>query len=227
MGRTFTAEEARPGGDQVAVVTHGFWQRQFSNARDVIGKTLMLDGEVYTIVGVLPPEAGTGLFKEADVLMPIALDRDRAPRDERRLFVTGVLKPGVTLQQAAADLDKVTRQLQKEYPQTNAKTGVVVRPLIEMLGGNIQVVMVLLGVIAVLVLCIACANISSIILAHTATRRRELAVRAAIGASRFQQIRQLMIENFVDFVVRWCRRIGAGLVGPPRYSIFEHRSGRL
>ena len=95
--------------------------------------------------------------------------------------MTGLLKPGVTREQAEADLSTVARQLQSDYPLTNARTGVVVRPLIEMLGGNIAAVMVLLSLIALIVVCIACANASSIILAHASTRRRELAVRAALA----------------------------------------------
>ncbi len=128
-------------------------------------------------------------------MVPIVLDRARAKRDERRLYVTGVLKPGIAREQAEADLTAVARQLQADYPDTNAKTGVVVRPLIEMLGGNITAVVILLSLIAFIVLCIACANVSSIILAQVATRRRELAVRAALGAGRFHQIRQFMIES--------------------------------
>jgi putative ABC transport system permease protein len=206
IGRTFTVEEARAGGKRVAIVSDAFWQRQLSATRDAIGRTLMLDGEAHTVIGVLPADAGRGLFRDADVLTPIVLDRERARRDERRLFVTAVLKPATTLEQAEADLDAVARQLQAEYPLTNAKTGVVVRPLIEMIGGNISVVIFLLGLIAVLVVCIACANISSIILARSTIRRRELAVRAALGASRFHQIRQLMLESVVTSTA-------AGVVG--------------
>jgi putative ABC transport system permease protein len=197
MGRTFAADEGRAGGARVAVVTDAFWRRQLSAAHDAVGTTLTLDGETYTIVGVAPPDVGTGMFRSVDLFTPLVLDRERAPRAERRLFVTGVLKPGVTREQAAADLDAIVRQLQTEYPLTNAKTGVVVRPLIEMLGGNIAIVIILLGLIAALVMCIACANISSVILARTASRRRELAVRAALGASRLRQIRQLMMESVV------------------------------
>ncbi len=141
------------------------------------------------------------MFKSIDVMVPIVLDRERAQRDERRLFVTGVLKPGTAIEQAEADLATVAQQLQTDYPQTNAKTGVVVRPLIEMLGGNITPVVVLLSLLGLIVVGIACANTSSIVLAHGTTRRREFAVRAALGAGRFRQIRQLMIEGVVVSLV--------------------------
>lgn len=127
----------------------------------------------------------------------------------------------MTIEQAEADLGAVARQLQTDYPRTNAKTGVVVRPLIEMLGGNITAVLFLLSLIAILVVCIACANVSSIILAHTVTRRRELAVRAALGAARFHQVRQLMIESFitssaagaVGLVLAWWSLLAMRFVG--------------
>ena len=206
IGRRFTEEDARSGSQRVAVVTDAFWHRQLSAAEGALGQVLMLDGQAHTIVGILPPSAGTGIFRTADVFTPIVMDRERMPRDERRLFVTAELKPGVTIERAQADLESVALQLRKDYPRTNAETGVVVRPLIELLGGNIRAVLFLVSLIAILVVCIACANVSSIILAHTSTRRRELAVRTALGASRFQQIRQLMIESLVTSSV-------AGILG--------------
>jgi putative ABC transport system permease protein len=197
IGRTFVADEATPGRERVIVVSHTFWQRQLSGASDAVGKTLSIDGHPHTIVGVLPSTASTGIFRTMDAVTPIVLDRNRGRRDDRRLYVTAVLKRGVKAQQAEADLTAVARQLQTDYPLTNAKTGVVVRPLIELLGANINAVVYLLSLIAVIVFCIACANVSSIIHAQAATRRRELAVRSALGAGRLQQLRQLMIESLV------------------------------
>jgi putative ABC transport system permease protein len=197
MGRTFAVDEATPGRERVVVVSHTFWQRQLAGAANAVGKILSIDGRAHTIVGVLPPTASTGIFRTVDVVTPIVLDRERNRRDDRRLYVTAVLKPGVEREQAEADLAAVAAQLQKDYPQTNAKTGVVVRPLIELLGANINAVAYLLMLIAVIVFAIACANVSSIILAQAATRRRELAVRSALGAGRLQQLRQFMIESLV------------------------------
>ncbi len=197
MGRTFSADEATAGRERVAILSHAFWQSQLAGARDAIGRTLTIDGHPHTIVGVLPSATATGMFTDIDVMLPIVLDRERARRDDRRLYVTGVLKPGVPREQAEADLFAAARQLQTDYPHTNARIGAVVRPLIEMLGTNITAVVLLLSLVAVMVVCIACANVSSIILAHVATRRRELAVRAALGAGRLHQIRQFMIESLV------------------------------
>jgi predicted permease len=197
IGRTFAADESTPGRERVAVVSHAFWQRQFSGASDAVGKTMSIDGRPHTIVGVLPSSASSGMFRTVDAVLPIVLDRERHKRDIRRLFVTAVLKPGVQIERAEADLAAIARQLQSEHPLTNANTGVVVRPLLELLGGNISAVVMLLVLIAGMVVCIACANVSSIILARAATRRRELAVRSALGAGRLHQIRQIMIESLI------------------------------
>ena len=198
LGRTFAPEEATPGNDQVVVLSHTFWQRQFSGAAGGgIGKTVSIDGQPHTIVGVLPPSAGTGIFRTIDAVTPIVLDRERGKRDDRRLYVTAVMKRRIGIEQAQADLENVARQLQTDYPATNGRTGVVVRPLLELLGANINAVVYLLTLIGVIVFGIACANISSIILAQATSRRRELAVRSALGAGRLQQVRQFMIENLV------------------------------
>ena len=206
MGRTFTTEEGSAGRERVVIVSHAFWQNHLSAAGDAVGRTISIDGRPHTIVGVLPPDVSRGIFKSVDVFTPIVLDRERNRRDDRRLYVTALLKPGVDIERAEAELATIARGLQTDYPLTNARTGVVVRPLIELLGANITAVVMLLGAIALIVVCIACANISSIILAHTATRRRELAVRSALGAGRLQQVRQFMIESLVS-------SLAAGAVG--------------
>lgn len=196
LGRSFRADEAHSGSEHVALLTDAFWERQFSRTQ-VLGRTLMLDGQAYTVIGVLPAAVSTGLFNQIDLMTPLVLDRERARRDERNLHVAGVLKAGITRERAAADLESIAGQLQKEYPGTNAKAGVMVRPLVEMVGFNIPILLILLGVIATLLVAIACANVSNIVLAQTLGRRRELSVRSALGASRFDQVRQLMTESFL------------------------------
>lgn len=196
-GRTFAADEATPGRDAVVLVSHAFWQTRLDASRDAIGKTVSIDSRPHTIVGVLPANFSKGIFRTVDAVTPILLDRERNRRDDRRLFVTALLKPGTEIEQANADLAAVARQLQAEYPITNARTGAVVRPLLELLGANINVVVYLLSAIAIMVFCIACANVSSIILAQASARRREHAVRSALGASRLQHVRRFMIESLV------------------------------
>ena len=197
LGRTFAEGEDTPGRDAVVMVSHAFWENQLSAAPDAIGRTVSIDGRRRTIVGVLPPDFTRGIFRAVDAVTPIVLDRERNRRDDRRLFVTATLKPGVTREQAQADLGAVAAQLQMDYPATNARTGVVVRPLLELLGANINAVIYLLMAVAVIVFCITCANLSSIILAQATSRRRERAVRSALGAGRAHQIRLVMIESLV------------------------------
>lgn len=197
MGRAFAEGEDAPGRDGVVMVSHAFWENQLSAAPDAIGRTLSIDGRPRTIVGVLPPDFTRGIFRTLDAVTPIVLDRERNRRDDRQLFATATLKPGVTREQAQADLGAVAAQLRTDYPATNARTGIVVRPLLELLGANINAVVYLLVAVAVIVFCIACANVSSIILAEATSRRRELAVRSALGAGRAHQIRLVMIESLV------------------------------
>ena len=197
LGRTFLAEEGRPGAPRVALLTRAFWQRRFDAAPSALGRQLVLSGESYTVIGVLPEALDKGLFVATDIVIPVIFDPTRAARDERTLFVTGLLRPDVTREAASADLERVARQLQAEYPRTNAQTGVVVRPLIEMLGGNTPMLMVLLLVIAALLIAIACANISNVLLAAAATRQREFALRAAIGASLRHHVRQVLMESLL------------------------------
>jgi putative ABC transport system permease protein len=197
LGRAFAEDEGTPGRDGVVIVTHAFWENQLSAASDAIGRTVSIDGRPRTIVGVLPRDFTRGIFRTLDAVTPIVLDSERNRRDDRRLFVTATLKPGVTREQAQADLGAVAVQLRTDYPVTNARTGIVVRPLLELLGANIHAVIYLLVAVAVIVFCIACANISSIILAKASSRRRELAVRSALGAGRSHQIRLIMIESLI------------------------------
>lgn len=226
LGRTFRLEEGRAGAPRVVLLSHAFWQQKLSGAADVLGTAITFDGQPHTIVGVLPASVNTGIFKTADVFAPLILDRERTARDERRLFTSAVLKPGISIEQANADLTAIAKQLQAEHPQTNAQTGAVVRPFIEMLGANITAVLFLLGLIALLVVFTACANVSSIILAQATTRGREFAVRAALGASRIQQMRRLLVESLaisalaglLGLIFAWAgiltmRRVGIGTEG--------------
>src|SRR5262249_41361468 len=181
----------------VALITHRFWQRQFSGDAAVLGQSFQLNGQPCVIVGVLPPQAGTGVFANADLFVPNVIDPVRARRDERTMFVTGRLKPRVTREQAAADLAAITQRLASEYPQTNSNIGVVVRPLLELVGASTPMLLLLLAFMAVLLLAIAASNVSNIVLAQLANRRHEFAIRAALGASRLDQVRQVIFEGLL------------------------------
>jgi putative ABC transport system permease protein len=194
-GRSFLAEDARAGATPVAVLTFGFWQRQFSSRPTAIGTSVLLDGIAHTIVGVLPPAATGGILRDADVYVPLVIDPLRGERGRRSLLVTGRLKPGVTRTQANEDIESIARQLRTEHPDTNQSIGASVLPLIEASGFNVRILLSILALIATLVLVVACANVSGVIVAQSLNRRHELAVRAALGASRFDRIRQLMVES--------------------------------
>jgi predicted permease len=195
LGRSFRPEEGGPGATPVALLTYVFWQRQFASTPGVLGQSLLLDGVAHTVVGVLPSDATTGLLRDADVFLPLALDPLRGARDEREVLVTGRLKAGVTRAQAEADLEAIARQLQSEHPSTNQRIGASVLPLIEASGFNVRVLLSILGLIALLVLVMACANVASVIVAQSLDRGHELAVRAALGASRLDRIGQLIAES--------------------------------
>jgi putative ABC transport system permease protein len=197
IGRSFRAGEDRAGAEQVTLLSHGFWERQFASDENVLGRTLLLDGRTHTIVGVLPRESGTGFFRAADVFLIQEVDALRAARDRREVFVTGRLKPGVTREQASADLEVIARQLRSEYPATNERIGAIVLPLVEASGFNIGTLMAILGLIALLVLVVAFANLGNVVVAQSLSRRHEFAVRSALGASRFDHVRQLMTESTI------------------------------
>jgi putative ABC transport system permease protein len=195
LGRPFRAEDARAGAAPVALLTSGFWQRQFSSRPTVLGTSVLLDGVAHTIVGVLPSAASGGVLRDSDVFLPLGVDSLRGGRGRRSLLVTGRLKPNVTRQQANAEIEGIARQLRDEHPDTNRAIGASVLPIIEASGFNVRILLSILALIALLVLVVACANVSGILVAQSIGRRHELAVRAALGASRFDRIRQLMIES--------------------------------
>jgi putative ABC transport system permease protein len=196
VGRTFRPDEDQPGTERVVLLTTSFWERQFSGDRGVLGRVLMLNGEAHTVIGVTAPDVNVGIFGRTDVILPLVLDAARTRRDDRTLFVVGLLRSDVTRAQSAAELADITRRLQAEYPATNAGVGALARPLIELTGESTSFVIVLLGLVAAFLLLIACANVASVLLAQWTGRRREFAIRAALGASRTQQVSQLLIESY-------------------------------
>ena len=196
VGRTFRSGEDQPGTERVVLLTTSFWERQFSGDRDVVGRVLMLNGEPHTVIGVTSRDATVGIFRQTDLILPLILDPARSRRDDRTAFVVGLPRPGITRAQSAAELANLTRRLQAEYPDTNTDVGAIVRPLIELTGQSTSFVIALLVLVAAFLLLIACANVANVLLAHWTGRRREFAIRAALGASRVQQVSQLLIESF-------------------------------
>jgi putative ABC transport system permease protein len=197
VGRAFRPEDGRIGGPRVALLSERYWRERFGSRSNVLGTSVFLDGVPHTIVGVMPAPAGRGIFVNTDLWVPQELDAARTARDARTLFVSARLKPGATIEQAEQELTSIAAQLKKEYPATNAQTGIVVRPAIEQLGGGIGFLLFLLLLIAGLVVAMACTNVSNVVLAQVSARQRELSLRMVLGAGRWDHVKQIMAEGFL------------------------------
>lgn len=207
VGRSFSDDEEKPGSAPVAMIGEGLWKRRFGSDLSVIGRTVTLNGIQTTVVGIAP--AALNLISGGDVYTPLVIDRAKEIRLDHEIFVLGRLKPGVTLQQARAEMDAIAIRDGKEYQEIR-DWGISLITLFDtFVSSQLKTGLLVLLFAVGFVLLIACANIANLLLARAATRQKEMAVRAAMGANRKRLLRQLLVESVTLAISGG----GAGLLG--------------
>ena len=200
LGRTFLDEEGQPGNDRVAVLSRAFWQRHFGGSPGVIGRKIQLDAQPYTVVGVMPAEFDFPPSGRIDVWTPLSFDPNDAhgrSRKARSLSVVGRLADGMPQEQAQREMTVIASRLATTYPDSNTGWGARVVAAQQQLVTTVKPALMLITGAVGFLLLIVCANVANLILARLSSRRMELAVRAALGAGRWQLVRQVLVETFV------------------------------
>lgn len=207
VGREFTPAELQPGGANVAIVSHGFWMRKLAGAPGALGSAVRLDGEPVTIVGITPP--GFSFPKDVEIWRPASFTAEdlETQRGARYLGVIARLAAGVSIERSTAEMQGIVRALAKEYPRNNEDlTDARTVTLLEKSTSEVRPALTMLMASVALVLLIACANVANVLLARSVARRREIAIRSSLGATRWRLVRQLLVESVL-------LAISAGAIG--------------
>ena len=217
LGRPFTADDDRPDARPVVLLSDSFWAREFGSDRAILYKQLMLDGRAYTVIGVIPSSQCHMTWRHTDAFTPLGLMAGIIGGPEHRdrhagVWAYGRMKPDVTLAQARAEMESIQSQLDQRYPKTNAGLGVNVKPLLQDLVRDAQRPLLLLTVAVTMVLLIACANLANLLMSRALVRRRELAVRVALGAGAGRLARQHLCESILLAVLGGAAGLGVAYV---------------
>jgi putative ABC transport system permease protein len=213
LGRNFLPEEERPANDRVVILSQSLWRRGFANDPGIIGRSVQLNGASFTVTGVM----GDQYPLETDFWLPLSHLGSLNLTDRRyhSIQAIGRLKPGVTIEQARREMETINERLRQLYPATNKNIGVELTPLRHHLVGDLRPIVLLVFAAVALILLIACANVSNLLLAQSAGRQREMAIRAAIGAGRGRLVRQLLVESLLLALLGGVAGLALAMCGIP------------